>query len=182
MVAVAWLAACFEFDVVLGGELEDLGRRGDLRLRGPQDRVRLRRPPGGQGVTEDRPARVFAWWHPVLPLAGFLAERLVLGGKVVDPGDRLGELAVAFGVAGGCGFGGEQRLDPLAGVAAAQFGVGGDGQVPGGGGGVLPVLPVGHGLGEGVFALLVGLAQGPVAGGQTLLPCGAIVVAGPGRA
>jgi hypothetical protein len=55
----------------------------------------------------------------VLPLAGFLAECLVLCGKVADPGGRLGELAVAFGVAGGCGFGGEQGLYRLAGVAAA---------------------------------------------------------------
>ena len=75
-------------------------------------------------------------------------------------------------------FGGAQRLDLLAGVAAAQFGVGGDGQVPGTGGGLLPVLPVGHGLGEGVFSLLVEVAQGPVAGGQGLVPLGAVVVAG----
>ena len=60
----------------------------------------------------------------------------MLGGKVADPGGRLGELAVASGAAGWCGFGGEQRLDRLAGVAAAQFGVSGDGQVPGSGGGV----------------------------------------------
>jgi hypothetical protein len=88
------------------------------------------------------------------------------------------ELAVAFGVGNGDCFGGAQRLDLVVGVAAAQFGVGGDGQVPGSGGGVFPVLPVGHGLGEGVFLLLVEVAQGPVAGGQGVVPLGMVVVAG----
>ncbi len=85
---------------------------------------------------------------------------------------------LAFGVAGRGWFGGAQRLDLPPGVAAAQFGVGGDGQAPGSGGGVLPFLPVGHGLGEGLFSLLVVVAQGPVAGGQVLVPRGAVVVAG----
>ena len=71
-----------------------------------------------------------------------------------------------------------QRLGLLARVAAAQLGAGGDGQLPGPGGGVLPFLPVGHGLGEGLFLLLVVVAKGAVAGGQVLVPCGAVVVAG----
>jgi len=53
-------------------------------------------------------------------------------------------------------------------VAAAEFGVGGDGQVPLGAGGLLPVSAVGHHRGEHVLTLLVGLLQGLVAGGQLL--------------
>jgi hypothetical protein len=41
-----------------------------------------------------------------------------------------------------------------------------------------PILPAGHGLGEVPFLLLVVVAQGPVAGGQVLVPGGAGVVAG----
>ena len=43
---------------------------------------------------------------------------------------------------------------------------------------MLPFLAVGHDLGEGLFSLLVVVAQGPVAGGQGLVPPGAVVVAG----
>jgi hypothetical protein len=94
MVAMARSTARFGLDVVLGGELEDLGRRGDLRLRGPQDRTRARRPSRGQGVAEGSPTRIPVGCHPVLLLAGFLAECLVLCGKVPDPGGRLGPKAI----------------------------------------------------------------------------------------
>ena len=43
---------------MFGGELEDLGRWGDLRFGGPQDRIRVRRPPGGQGIAEGSPVQV----------------------------------------------------------------------------------------------------------------------------
>ena len=46
---------------------------------------------------------------------------------------------------------------------------------------MFPVSPVGNGLGEGAFALLVEVAHGPVAGGQALLPYGAVLVAGLAR-
>lgn len=46
------------------------------------------------------------------------------------------------------------------------------------GGGVLPFLAFGHSLGEGVFSLLVKVAQCAVAGGQALVPPGADVVSG----
>ncbi len=108
----------------------------------------------------------------------------MLRGLVADPGGRLGEVPVwgwmqlsALGVAGGSWFGGTQGLDLLVGVTAAQFGVSGDGQAPGLSGGLLPFLPVSCGLGEGVFPLLVVVAQGAVAGGQGLVPGGAAVVA-----
>lgn len=65
----------------------------------------------------------------------------MLCGKVVDPGGRLGEVAVAFSHGDGDWFGGEQGFDRLVGVAAAQSGVGGEGQAPGAGGGVLPTVP-----------------------------------------
>jgi hypothetical protein len=73
---------------------------------------------------------------------------------------------VASGIAGGGWFGRTQGLGLPPGVAAAQFGVGGDGQAPGSFGGVLPFLPGGYVLGEVVFSVLVVVAEGPVAGGQ----------------
>ena len=113
------------------------------------------------------------------------AERLTLYGQIADPGRRLGALAVrgwirllVFRSASRRWFPGAERLDSLPGVAAAQFGVGGDGQAPGGNGGMIPVLPVGHGLGEGPFSPLVMVAQGAVAGGQGFVLPGAVVVAG----
>ena len=65
----------------------------------------------------------------------------------------------------------------LAGVAAAEFGVGGDGQVALGAGGGVPVGAVGHGRGEDGLALPVGLVQGVVAGREFLLAGGGVVVA-----
>lgn len=43
-----WLASGLGFDVVLGGELEDLRRWGDLRLGRLQNRIPPRRPQGGR--------------------------------------------------------------------------------------------------------------------------------------
>ena len=113
------------------------------------------------------------------------AERLTLYGQIADPGRRFGALAVrgriqllVFGGTSRRWLPGAERLDSLPGVAAAQFGVGGDGQAPGGSGGMIPFLPVGHGLGEGPFSPLIVVAQGAVAGGQGLVPSGAVVVAG----
>jgi len=65
----------------------------------------------------------------------------------------------------------------LAGVAAAQFGVGGHGQVALLNGGFVPVGAVGHGGGEHVLALSVGVVQRLVAAGQLLLAGGLLVVA-----
>jgi hypothetical protein len=62
-------------------------------------------------------------------------------------------------------------------MAAAELGVGGDGQVALGAGGVLPVDAVGHGLGEDGLALAVGIVQGLVAGGELSLAVGFVVVA-----
>ena len=62
-------------------------------------------------------------------------------------------------------------------MAAAQLGVGGDGQLPLLAGGPLPVLPVGHGRGEYGLAFTVGVVHGLVAGGQCLLPGGCFVLA-----
>lgn len=50
--------------------------------------------------------------------------------------------------------------------------------MPGEGGGAFPVLPVGRGLHQGLFALLIKVAQGSIAGGQGLLPSAGVVVAG----
>jgi hypothetical protein len=46
------------------------------------------------------------------------------------------------------------------------------------GGGLLPFPAVSHGLGEGLSLLLVVVAHGAVAGGQVLVPGGAVVVVG----
>jgi hypothetical protein len=73
-------------------------------------------------------------------------------------------------------FSGAQVLEPPAGIAAAQFGVSRDGQEPRGGGGLLPFLAADHGVVQGLFALLVVVAQSAVGGGQGLVPGGAVVV------
>lgn len=88
---------------------------------------------------------------------------------------------VPFSVGGQTRLGRAERLDPLAGAASAEFGVGGDRQVAGLGGGMFPFQAVGHGLGEDLFVLLVMVAHGTVAGGQVLMPGGAGVVAGLAR-
>ena len=85
-----------------------------------------------------------------------------------------------LGVGGGLGFGRPQRRVVLAGVAAAEFGVGGHGQVALGAGGGVPVGPVGHRGGEDGLALLVGLVQGVVAVAELVLLGGAVVLAAAG--
>ena len=64
----------------------------------------------------------------------------------------------------------------LVGMAAAWFGVAGYGQVPLLHGGLLLVIPVGHGGGEHGFPLAVGVMQGLVAVGQLLLTSGFLVL------
>ena len=109
------------------------------------------------------------------------AEGLPLDLEVADRG-RLAAplkdqvLVLASGVADRDWLRRAQRLDLKGRVAAAQFGVRGDGQIPGTGGGLFPFPPVGHGLGKGLSLLLILIAQGPVASGQVLVPCGAILV------
>ena len=96
--------------------------------------------------------------YPLANLAGRLAR-------------REGELG-ALAVGGGLGFGRAERGKVLAGVAAAEFGVGGDGQVAPGAGDGVPVGAVGHGGGEDGLALPVGLVQGVVASREFLLAAG----------
>ena len=82
-----------------------------------------------------------------------LLEGVAGGGEPGDPGRGLGWLGegfrgraeqfVAFGSGDRFRLGRLQRLDWLAGLAAAQFGVGGDGQPPGGFGDVLPFAVLG---------------------------------------
>src|SRR5215469_513309 len=108
----------------------------------------------------------------------------MLGGQLVDPLAELrdvlpcgqGELVVLL-PGDGLGFGGAQRRVLLAGVAAAQFGVGGHGQLPVLAGGGLPLLPVGHGGGEDGLAFGVCVVHGLVAGRQRLLLGGLFVLA-----
>jgi hypothetical protein len=60
-------------------------------------------------------------------------------------------------------------------VPAAQFGVGGDGQVTLLAGGLVPVCAVGHRHLEGSFALLVGVTHDLVAHSPKLLPGGLLM-------
>jgi hypothetical protein len=150
------------FGVVLGGELEDPRRGNDLQFGWLQQRIlagRLRR--GDLAV-------VLAAHHQARAFVQLRAERLTLSGQVADPGHCLDKVDIRGWkqvVAGGGWFGRTQRLDLLARLAAAQFGIGGDGQLSGPGSGMFPFLSVVHSLGEGLFSLLVEVAQTAVAGG-----------------
>src|SRR5580704_12386186 len=77
-------------------------------------------------------------------------------------------------------FGGAERRVVLGGVAPAEFGVGGDGQVTLSAGGGVPVSAVGHGRGEDRLALPVGVVQGLVAGREFLLAGGGVMLAATG--
>src|SRR5206468_1407037 len=140
--------------------------------------------PGGERRTQVAVVGVVGRDHLAVPAGELAGEGQVPGGQVlnplVDPAGRLvggeGEF-VALGAGGGFGFGRAQRGEVLAGVAAAQFGVGGDGELALGAGGGLPVGAVGHGLGEHGLALPVGRLQGLVAGGQLAPGRGAVAVA-----
>ena len=122
-----------------------------------------------------------------LPFGERVGERPVGGGEVFDPlayfrdllPDGQGEL-VTLGSGGGLGFGRAQRRVVLAGVAAAEFGVGGHGQVTLAAGGRVPVGPVVHHGGEHGLALPVGLVQGLVAVAKLLLLDGVVVLAAAG--
>jgi hypothetical protein len=83
----------------------------------------------------------------------------------------------ALGFGRRLGFSRAERGEVLVGVAAAEFGVGGDGQVALGAGSSVPVGPVGHGPGEDGLALPVGLVEGVVAAREFLMPDGGVVVA-----
>jgi hypothetical protein len=65
----------------------------------------------------------------------------------------------------------------VVGVAAAEFGIGRDGQLALGACSSVPIGPVGHGCGEDGLALPVGLVQGVVAAREFLMPGGGVVVA-----
>jgi len=83
------------------------------------------------------------------------------------PGDRFSSLLPGRVP---LGLGRPQWLEGLVGVAAAQFGVCGDGVVPLMLGCALPVDPVVHHAGEHVLAVAVGAFRGPAADGQRLVP------------
>ena len=120
--------------VTAGGTLQDLRGRRHLGLGRLQDRVFAWSGPGRERRAEVIVVRVLGWDHQALPVRQRGGERAVGGGQVLDPRGHLGgRLArgeaelVALSVGGGLGFGGPQRRVVLGGVAAAQFGVGGDG-------------------------------------------------------
>ena len=107
-----------------------------------------------------------------------VAARSVIHWPISPGGSAVGQgELVALGFGGGVGFGGAERGVVLIGVAAAEFGVSGDGQVALGAGGGVPVSAVGHDRGEHCLALPVGLVQGLVAGREFLLAGGGVVVA-----
>ena len=140
--------------------------------------------PGQEGLAEVAVIGVLGGDGQALQVGEPFGEGAARGGQVLDPLAHLaGRLARGEGELGPLGFGGRfgfsraERRKGLAGVAAAEFGVGGDGQVALGAGGGLPVRAVGHDRGEDGLALLVGVVQGVVAGREVLLPGGGVVVA-----
>jgi hypothetical protein len=174
----------FPVGVAVRGAFEHVRGRPDVWLGRLQDRVPARTRPGRECLAKVAVPGVFGGDGQALPVGEPLGERAVRGGQFVDPLAHLawrlargeGELGV-LGFGGGFGFGGAERGEMLARVAAAQFGVGGDGQVALGSGGGVPVGTVGHHRGEYGLALPVGLVQGVVAGGEFLLASGGVLVA-----
>lgn len=178
-----WLASGLGFDVVLGGELEDLCRWVDLRRGRLQDRVSPRRPEAGRCRVRATPGHILAGGQlAVIVHRG--AEGLPLSVEVAVPGAlgppsmRKQALVLTVMAAGRGWLSRAERLDLPVRVASAELGVGGDGQLAGPGGGVLPRLTVGHGLGKGLLVLLVVVSQSALAGGQLLVARSAAVVAG----
>ena len=145
----------FHVQVPADGAFQDLWRRLDLGFGRLEDGVPVRACPGGEGRAEVFVVGVFGGDHQALPFSQLAGEGAVLGGQVGDPLAELrnllprgqGELGALL-LGGGLGLGGAQRRELLAGVPAAQFAVGGDGQLPLLAGGGLPLLPVGHDGGE----------------------------------
>ena len=173
-------------------------RRGPRPAAGPAGRGGSRvwaaarwRPwpagPGRERLAEVPVVGILGRDGQALPFGERAGEGVVGGGEVFDPlayfrdllPDGQGEL-VALGLGGGLGFGRAQRRVVLAGVAAAEFGVGGHGQVALGAGGGVPVGPVGHDGGEDGLAVPVGLVQGLVAVAELLLLSGVVVLAAAG--
>jgi hypothetical protein len=103
------------------------------------------------------------------------------GGQVFDPLACHRDVAAcgqgefgAVGVGGGVWFGRTERGEPLLRMPAAQFGVGGHGQVALDTGGGFPVRPVGHDAGEDALAVPVGVLHGVRADRQQLVPGGPV--------
>src|SRR5206468_13052290 len=125
---------------------------------------------GRECLAEVAVVRVFGGDYHALPFGEPVGECAAFGCQVLDPLACLGDLFTRcqgefFALGLGCwlGFGRPEWFEPLAGVAAAQFGVGGHGQVPLLGGGPVPFGPVVHDGGEYVLALAVGVVHGAVA-------------------
>ena len=174
----------FPVGVAVCGAFEYVRGRPDLRLRRLQDRVPCLPGPGREGLAQVAVVRVLGGDRQALPVGEPLGESAVRGGQVGNPLAHLaGRLARGESELGALGFGRRfgfsraERGEVLVGVAAAEFGVGGDGQVALGAGGGVPVGAVGHGRGEDGLPLPVGLVQGLVAGGEFLLAGGGVVVA-----
>ena len=127
----------FHVQVPVEGALEYPRGWLDLGLGWLEDGVPGGCGPGRERLAEVAVIRVFGGGHQALPVGQLFGEYVVLGGQVGDPLDRFlgllprgqGEL-VALVLGEGPGFGGAQGRVVLGGVAAAEFGVGGDGQVP----------------------------------------------------
>ena len=102
--------------------------------------------PGPEGLAQVSVVGILGWDGQALPFGERAGERPMGSGKVFDPlahlrdlrPDGQGEL-VTLGSGGGPGFGRAQWRVVLAGVAAAEFGVGDHGQVTLGAGSRVPV-------------------------------------------
>src|SRR5260221_12278390 len=97
--------------ISLAGEVEDLRGRRDRGLGWLQDGISFGRAGGGERVAKVFPVRVFAGDGERLPFFDLLAERLALGGQVLDPFGHLANVLVrgkdqtlALRIADGLGF------------------------------------------------------------------------------
>jgi len=118
------LASGLGFDVVIGGELKDLYRWGDLRLGRLQDPIPPGRRKGGKCLVEASPGRILNG-DPPLVLVHRGTEDMPLSLEVRAPSPLAAPLvrdqirALAFSVADRDWLCRAQRLDLLAWMAAA---------------------------------------------------------------
>src|SRR5690242_3387816 len=103
--------------IVLGGTLEDPGRRHDGRLGRLEDGGWSERPAGGEQSVKAAPAGIFDGCLQCLPVLERGVEQLLLNPTDLLTWRRVGLLA--FGVAEESRLEGAKRLDLLVGVAAA---------------------------------------------------------------
>jgi hypothetical protein len=85
-------ASRLRLDIVLGGTLEDPGRRRDRRLGRLEDCSLSKRPAGGEQSVKAAPAGIFGGYLQCLPVLELGAEQLLLNLTNFLAGRRVGLL------------------------------------------------------------------------------------------